>query len=191
MIDLAADIAAGGTALQTALVVGGVELPVDTSFRAWLRFGRVARELGACDPRVLLCEPVEGWQEAAASFYADRQELPRAAGEGARDRTFDPDADAPLVVAAFAQAYGIDLTDPGTDMHWHLFMALLRGVPQETQLSRVMGYRAWAPGRRSPEAVARELRDVWALPSLTDAEARRAVEYQSEWFGDVSYGGDE
>lgn len=186
MIDLAADVAAGGTCLQQALVVGGVEVPVDTSFRAWLRFGRALRDEGVVDPRVLLGDPLPGWQAAAIEFWSDPQELPRA-GAGGGARAFDDDVDAPLVVAAFRQAYGIDLTDPATDLHWHLYRALLRNVPGDTHLAEVMSARSWteAQERRRPETARREMRSRWALPSLSGGERQAALEYQMKWFGNV------
>lgn len=183
MIDLAADIAAGGECLQQALVVGGEEVPVDTSFRAWLRFGRALSEDGVVDPRVLRGAPVRGWQAAAVRFYADEQELPRKGRGGARQ--FDDDLDAPLVVAAFRQAYGVDLTDPGLEMHWHLYRALLRGIPSGTRLAEVMQARGWteADEKRKPETARREARGRWALPSLGGKAADEAVRYQQAWFG--------
>lgn len=185
MIDLAADIDAGGKCLQQALVVGGREVPVDTSFRAWLRFGRVLSEERLVDPRVLRGDPVPGWQVPAVEFYADRQELPRGGSGGAR--AFDPDVDAGLLVASFMQAYGIDLTDPATEMHWHLFCALLRNLPGDTSLSRVMGARTWtaAGAKASPETRARDDRARWELPERRGAERDEALAAQQAWFGDV------
>lgn len=188
MIDLGADITAGGSCLQTCLVVEGAEIRIETGFRAWIRFGRVLREEGVIDPRVLAGEPVQGWQAAAVEFYADREEVPRGRGGG---RAFDMDVDAPRIVAAFVQAYGIDLTDPALDMHWHLFQALLRAIPAETQLARVMGYRSWtkADEKKKPETRNRELREMWALPEGPSARDDAAVAYQMAAFGDVT-GGD-
>lgn len=194
MLDLAADIGSGGTVLQTCLVVDGVEVPVDTDFRVWLRFGRELDAHAIADPRVLL-DPASapaGWVAAAVSFYADEQELPRSRG-GAGARALDYDMDAPLIVAAFMQAYGIDLTDERLRMHWHLFLALLRAIPQDTLLARAMGHRAWtaADGRKKQETYMAEMRAAWALPSMGAEGARAAVEYQRQWFGDVSYEGSE
>lgn len=187
MIDLAADVARGGTCLQQSLVVAGTEVPVETSFRAWLRFGRALRDDGVVDPRVLRGEPVAGWQGAALAFYEDRQELPRPGASDGSARAFDDDEDAALVVAAFRQAYGIDLTDPALELHWHLYRALLRGVPGDTHLAEVMGARSWteASSRRRPDVAAREARARWALPRLSGSQAEAALAYQREWFGDV------
>ena len=184
MIDLAADIAAGESPLQTALVVDGAEVPVDTGFRAWLRFGRALGEHGVADPRVLLGPAPAGWVGAAVAFYLDEQPVPRPRAGGGR-RAVDFDADAPLILAAFRQAYGIDLADPGTAMHWHVFLALFRALPADTLMAQVMGWRTWseADERRRPETAARERRDAWALPSMTDDEMAEALAYQAHWLG--------
>lgn len=184
MIDLAADASAGESTLQTALVVDGAEVPVATGFRAWLRFGRALSEHRVADPRVLLGPAPAGWVDAAMAFYRDEQPVPRPRGGGGR-RSVDFDVDAPLIVAAFRQAYGIDLTDPATDMHWHVFLALFRGLPTDTLMSQVMGWRTWsaADERRRPETAARERRDAWALPSMSDHEMAEALAYQAHWLG--------
>lgn len=187
MIDLAVDPSEGGRCLRQTLSCEGGEVPVDTSFRAWLAFGRALREDGIADPRVLRGPALPGWADAAVAFFADEQELPRSTG-GSGARALDYDADAPLIVAAFRQAYGIDLTDPGTDLHWHLFLCLLRCVPGETLLAQVMSWRAWTPGRRSAEEDARARRDAWALPGIVGAEREEALRLQMEWFGDVGRG---
>ncbi|MEG0270913.1 MAG: Gp15 family bacteriophage protein, partial [Clostridia bacterium] len=48
--------------------------------------------------------------------------------------------DAGLIRAAFWQAYQLDLTR--TKLHWFLFRDLLAALPEDTLLSRVMGWRA-------------------------------------------------
>lgn len=86
------------------------------------------------------------------------------------------------------QAYGVDLT--ACDMHWHLFRALLRGLPDSTKLAQAMGWRTWLEGdeRRKPTTVRRELRDAWSLPRPDEAEL---VAMQQALFGARSQGGDE
>lgn len=47
--------------------------------------------------------------------------------------------DADLILAAFRQAYGIDLKT--TRMHWFEFSALLKGIPSGTRLAEVIDLR--------------------------------------------------
>lgn len=45
------------------------------------------------------------------------------------------------ISAAFLQAYGIDLEKNLSKMHWKKFVDLLRSVPDETRLSKIMDIR--------------------------------------------------
>ena len=91
--------------------------------------------------------------------------------------------DGDYVVAAYQQAYGIDLTDPSLDMHWHRFLALLRGLPGDTVLAEAMRMRGWREDRRSMAAVNEGLRRQWSLPSEQDAAT---LAWQEAAFGRVA-----
>lgn len=54
---------------------------------------------------------------------------------------FSYEHDADLIYAAFWQQYGIDLHQH-PDLHWWKFRALFSALGEETELHRVMGYRA-------------------------------------------------
>lgn len=54
-------------------------------------------------------------------------------------KAYDFDEDASLIVAAFQQAYGIDLTTE--DLHWWRFRALFDGLPGNCRICKIMGYR--------------------------------------------------
>lgn len=181
MIDLA-------QALPTELVVGGVAVPVHVGWRRWLVFGRALAK-GVYDWRVL-AEPEaapQGWGEAAREFWASPTACPHAERRGGA-RTLDLDVDGELVVAAFQQAYGIDLTSSDADgMHWHRFLALLRGIPQETKLAQVESWRGWskAEARRRPEAAYEELRAAWSLPEPGAVSREEALAEQEALVGGV------
>lgn len=149
--------------LPASIAVGGEWVPVETGFRAWLDFGEALRS-GCASLAVFPGGAPDGdWMPAAMEFYESRNEFPRGrGGSGAVDMLLDGD----YIAAAFQQAYGIDLTDPATDMHWHRFLALFRGLPEDTLMSKIMGWRTWRkPDRKpSPDREARERREAWALP---------------------------
>jgi len=56
-------------------------------------------------------------------------------------KTMDFEQDAALIYAAFMQTYGIDLYAVRNQMDWRIFIALLKGLPDNTELSRVMKLR--------------------------------------------------
>jgi hypothetical protein len=56
-------------------------------------------------------------------------------------KTMDFEQDASLIYAGFKQAYGIDLFAERNKMDWRIFLALLRGLPENTEFSRVVKLR--------------------------------------------------
>lgn len=137
-----------------------------TDFRVWIQFGEYLKE------RKIYLGIFEGfrapvgdvWQRAAIEFYRCKNIVPRATRPPSNVRGFDMMVDAPYIVAAFQQAYGIDLTS--CDMHWHRFMALFYGLPDSTKFSNIMGYRNWNPAdeKLKHADLMREQQKAWALP---------------------------
>ena len=62
-------------------------------------------------------------------------------------KTMDFEQDAGLIYAAFLQTYGIDLYAVRNQMDWRIFVALLKGIPENTELSRTIKIR----GMKIPE----------------------------------------
>ena len=62
-------------------------------------------------------------------------------------KTMDFEQDAALIYAAFLQTYGIDLYAVRNQMDWRIFVALLKGIPENTELSRTIKIR----GMKVPE----------------------------------------
>ena len=91
-------------------------------------------------PRVF----VELWQGVIDFYLAGEQAAePAAAKPASRPDTgpaFDYRCDAPYLVAAFQQAYGIDLTTE--KMHWFRFRALFAALPEDTLMAKIMGWRS-------------------------------------------------
>ena len=52
---------------------------------------------------------------------------------------FDYRCDAPYIVAAFQQAYGIDLTT--AKLHWFRFRALFAALPEDTFMAKIINWR--------------------------------------------------
>lgn len=77
---------------------------------------------------------------ALLRFYAAglprRQEEDAAEAGGSSGPAFDYAEDSSYILAAFQQAYGIDLT--ASTMHWWRFRALLGGLPETCLFSRII-----------------------------------------------------
>lgn len=90
-------------------------------------------------PRVF----VELWQGVIDFYLAGEQAAePAAAKPASRPDTgpaFDYRRDAPYIVAAFQQAYGIDLTTE--KLHWFRFRALFAALPEDTLMAKIINWR--------------------------------------------------
>lgn len=87
-----------------------------------------------------------------------------------KEKVIDIEKDYDLILAAFMQAYGIDIEE--SNMHYLKFIALLNGLPGETRLADVIQIRTMPvpkPGERSPEDIAEILR-LKAEYTLNDAD---------------------
>lgn len=76
-----------------------------------------------------------------------------------KEKVIDIEKDFELIVAAFRQAYGINLVE--SNMHYLEFITLLNGLPSGTRLADVIQIRTMPvpkPGERSPEDIAEILR---------------------------------
>lgn len=56
-------------------------------------------------------------------------------------KSMDFEQDAALIYAGFRQAYGIDLYEERNKMDWRIFLALVKGLPESTEFSRVVKLR--------------------------------------------------
>jgi len=66
-------------------------------------------------------------------------------------KTMDFEQDAELIYAAFLQTYGIDLYAVRNQMDWRIFLALLKGIPENTELSRTIKIRGMKIPERTKE----------------------------------------
>lgn len=161
-------------ALPDCLEVDGGRFPIYTGFRTWIRFDADMTERGVCMPYIFRDAVPDGggWAEEAVKFLTNENDTPRAARRS-KERSVDYVRDGEYIVGAFQQAYGIDLTDPALEMHWHRFLALFRCLPDSTLMTQAMGYRTWRKDSRDQDAVMRELKSAWSLEAA-DVERQKA-----------------
>ncbi len=166
--------------LPTGIEVGGVFYRLKTDFRIWVEFLRAAEENG-----VVLCNIFDGdkpdgddWVPAAMEFAKSENPTPRNADKSS-NKPLDLILDGDYIVGAFMQVYGVDLTS--TQMHWHLFLALLRSLPEGCKLTDIMGYRTFKRSdlRRKPEQLYIDLQRQWALPVKPD---QAIMEWQEQMY---------
>lgn len=145
---------------------------IDTDFRTWITFGEYLKDqqlyLGVFPN--FQAPQGEDWAPALYEFYTCRNIVPRPIG-GSNVPAIDMVIDGEFIVASFQQAYGIDLTSIDY-MHWHRFKALLAGLPDDTKMSKIIGYRTWtkADSQRKHDDLMQEQRSIWALPLHEDTD---------------------
>ena len=108
-------------------------------------------------------------EKAAESAAAESSTAPSSG------LAFDYQCDAGYIVAAFQQAYGIDLT--ASTMHWWRFRALFLSLPEDTLMHKIMCWRtADLSGMQSEERQRYELlRGAYALPAEVKGGRRIAT----------------
>lgn len=150
----------------------GGSCAINTNFREWITFGEYIKDkmlyLGVFPD----FKPPEGeaWGRALYEFYSCKNIIPRLFNPS-NVKAMDFVIDGEFIVASFQQAYGIDLTSI-EHMHWHRFRALLSGLPDDTKMSKIIGYRTWtkADSQRKHDDLMQEQRAMWALPLDEDDE---------------------
>lgn len=175
--------------LPTGIEVGGQFYRLRTDFRVWIQFMKMVEEDGIASVIVFEDRPPEGdWSEQIMEFAESRNETPKA-GAAKGDRTMDLVLDGDYIVGAFQQAYGIDLTDPNLEMHWHRFLALLRSLPESTKLAEIMGYRAYSrsESKKKVSTAMEEAKRRWKLPPVKTPENEAVIEWQEKAFGNIKY----
>lgn len=176
--------------LPTAIEVGGMEYELDTDFRTWIEWVRCIREEGIASYSIFNGERPEGseWVEAAMEFARSENATPKARPDGGAVETFDFILDGDYIVGSFMQAYGIDLATVEY-LHWHVFLALFRSLPEGTKMAEIMGYRGWRKNdaKKKMEKQYEEAQRMWRLPPRRTAEAKAMIEWQKEAFGNVTF----
>ncbi len=134
--------------MDDCIRIDEVDYPIHTDFRRWIQLETVLTEPGDFMEKLpmllALCykelPPTIGKAiDGLLQFYIGAE-----TEQGGQEKHCRPVysfiQDEMLIYAAFYQQYGIDLSK--ASLHWWQFKALLYGLTAQTQLVRVMGYRA-------------------------------------------------
>ena len=144
------------TPLPDVVTVRGEQYPITTDFRDWLRFEALIDDAELTEQQKVLVmlqfftetipRDISAAVEALADFFrcgdsADNEPEQGKQADKTKGRVCDFSEDAPLIYAAFRQAYNIDLLSLEY-LHWWAFRALLDALPENTRFSWVVGIRA-------------------------------------------------
>ena len=127
------------------------------------------------DQRLTVAEAREATEKARDILFAEPER------ESGGPRVLDFRQDAELILAAFRQAYGIDLFREHGRLHWLEFLALLSGIPQNTRLSEVMEIRACKvpPATKNNHEQVRALMKAKAKYAIRITEEERQAQWQA------------
>ena len=161
--------------LPNAIEVDGNSFLLNTDFRLWIKFWQMIQEEHTWEDYYFLFQnahPVGMFLNQLLSFYLNPNSTPNVESDDEEDaeRTVDYIEDGEFIYASFMQAYNIDLMD--VDMHWHKFLALFRGLPDDTYIKKIMGYRGYKKQNNTSKDVYEEYKEIWKLP-LSEAELKK------------------
>ena len=134
------------------------------------------------DPHCFLNDPqkiIDAYGYMIEFYKAGEKAAESAAAESSTAPSsglaFDYQCDAGYIVAAFQQAYGIDLTRE--KLHWFRFRALFAALPEETLMAKIMSWRTMdlSEYEGSMRAHYADLQERFALPAELRGGAARVV----------------
>lgn len=174
--------------LPDTIEVGGESYHIHTGWRLWLAWLESVEVNGVAETCIFDGDvpPGDSWVQAAMDFATCPEVTPRRQAKANGRRAYDLVRDGSYLVGAYQQAYGIDLTSPACDdMHWWRFLALMRSLPADTTMSRIIGCRTWRKaGKVDWGKEQARMRDEWALPDKHTAADDDAQAWLDEAFGD-------
>lgn len=171
--------------LPNTITVGGREFLVKTDFRYWLLFYELIKQDDVkLNDLYFLFEndiPNEDFSKELVEFFTNPNSTPKDNG-GSGENVIDYIEDGEYIYSSFKYAYGIDLlTD---NLHWHQFKALVIGLPNNTIMGQIMGFRGYKKDTRSFDKVQEELKRTWALPKVKSKEEKEIMEeINSQFYG--------
>lgn len=167
-----------------SIIVSGVEYPVETDFRAWVRFQGILLADGTNDGKAAkICDlmaemglpQTKETLDSMLQFYAGAS-TENNTGGGKNVRAYDFERDSEYIFSAFLDSYGIDLTTES--LHWWRFKALFKSLPEDCQMCKIMMYRTIDLKKvpKEQRKFYREMKARYSLKSATNTGYRTEQE---------------
>ncbi len=169
--------------LPNVVMISGSPFSIYTDFRLWMRFeievGKL-RKGQTMDVSYLFKNDMPAYCNIPELFLFSRpySPIPRPTGPESGVIALDYELDGDLIYAAFLGQYGIDLVDV-EELHWHKFLALLKGLNETTKLREVMGYRCYEKSTDSKRDIYEELRRAWEIERFTGDDQEEIDRFNS------------
>lgn len=187
--------------LPDTVEICGEAVPIRSDFRTWIQFERLwldsnisnrqklskslqlvfpdRQKLQFSDPQAIVDRMIWFYRcgDRQLNTYQRRSAQKRSSESYKHtERPYDYDYDDRLIVAAFMQQYGIDLTS--LSIHWWRFRALLEGLTESTLFVQAMGYRSMKLSSKLPTEQRQryeQLKAIYALPRPASEEQMEAA----------------
>ena len=140
--------------LQDKIKINNIEYPINTDYRAWLKFQNLIKDLKEDEEsfvkvlsffvEIELDFEINFFKEAleeCVSFFVGKNSKNSTSSSSDNKKVFDFEKDEKYIYSAFLQEYNIDLYTI-ENLHWHKFKSLLESLSEETQLSKIIQYRS-------------------------------------------------
>ena len=117
------------------------------------------------------------------AFSRPQSELPRKIADDDDTVVIDWELDAELIYAAILGQYGIDLFEV-KNLHWHKFLAMLKGLNEQTKLREVMQYRLYKRDNNKNVDQYERLKSAWEIRRLSQEDEQELEEFNRIFGGE-------
>lgn len=159
-------------ALPEELLIHGVKYKINTDFRYWLRL------IDEQDYKPIFVNKIPIPSE---ELFAEINNFIACGNVDKKEDEHTPELldftlDADYIFASFYQAYNINLLRD--KLHWYEFISLLKGLPEDTIMQKIIGYRQY----NGDDEELKKLNSIYELPHKLSEAEEEAGEYFEEVF---------
>lgn len=163
--------------LPNTVCVNGKSFLIKTDFREWLKFGELIKKTRPYKEYFYLFEkdiPTIEFFSELMNFYLNPNSTPIDIGSSSNKKLLDWIEDGEYVVSSYLAIYDIDLIQVD-NLHWHKFQALFRGLPDDSKIMQIMGYRAYKKSNKNMEEQYQKQCDMWTFQDSEELERQQQL----------------
>lgn len=141
--------------LKYTLTINGIDYKINTNFKIWLKFQEIVENMKEDEESfykildffvnigvdVGITQFDEVFNKVVEFFVGNDKNGSSTTSNPQNEKFFDFKKDESYLYAAFLQTYNIDLYDIEY-LHWHKFKSLLQSLPDDCELTKIIGYRS-------------------------------------------------